>query len=275
MKRIELHTHSRYSDGTSTPREVVERAKSARVELLFLTDHDSVSGFGEARAAAAELGVDARCGIEINTIYKDNVHLLGYGFDWEDETFRARLEEFRRRRELRMRKIVENLRALGYDLSFEDVVATSHETLGRPHVADALRRKGIVKSRQEAFNRFLIKGKPGYVDSMGPTPEEAIALIRDAGGFCSIAHPDTCSDKDAIARWKELGLEGLEVYYGAHTPSDVIRYQELAERLGLLATGGSDYHGPGTGRERALGVEVPDEVHGRFMERLARCRRPS
>ncbi len=176
---------------------------------------------------------------------------------------------------LRIRKIVENLQALGLDVSFEDVVSTSHETLGRPHVADALRRKGIVKSRQEAFNRFLIKGKPGYVDSMGPTPEEAIALIREAGGFCSIAHPETCSDKEAIERWKELGLEGVEVYYGAHTPSDVIRYTELAKRLGLLATGGTDYHGPGTGRERALGVLVPPEVYDAFMTRLAACRRPS
>ncbi len=250
---------------------MVARAKAASVEVLFLTDHDSVSGFPEALEAGRAAGLDVRCGIEINTAYKDSVHILGYGLDWTSPAFLARLAEFRERRTTRIRRIVENLRALGFPIDFADVQAASHETLGRPHVADALRRKGIVKNRQEAFNRFLIKGKPGYVDSMGPSVEEAIALIREAGGFCSIAHPDTVGDADEIAGWVERGLEGLEVYYGAHTPSDIVRYQALAEKHGLLATGGSDYHGPGTGRDKALGVDVPDEVYGRFMERLAKC----
>jgi predicted metal-dependent phosphoesterase TrpH len=271
LKRIDLHTHTRYSDGTSTPRELVERARKARVELMFLTDHDTVSGFPEALEAARESGVELRCGIEINTIHADNVHILGYGFRHDDPGFLSKLAEFRERRERRIRMIVENLRKLGIDISFEEVTSTSHETLGRPHVADALRRKGVVSSRQEAFNRFLTRGKPGYVDSMGPSPDEAIALIRSMGGFCSVAHPETIGHKEDIARWKDLGLEGIEVYYGAHSPSEIVRYGELARKLGLLATGGSDYHGPGTGRDKSIGVEVPDEVFDAFMERLARC----
>lgn len=236
-----------------------------------MTDHDSVSGYPEAESAAREAGLDLRCGIEINTIYRDNVHVLGYGFRWNDAAFRGRLEEFRRRRRQRVERIVENLRKLGLEISFEDVAAAAHEAIGRPHVADALRRKGIVGSRQEAFNRFLAKGKPGYVDSMGPTPEEAITMIRDAGGFSSLAHPETMSDESPIRGWMALGLEGVEAYYSTHTPSQVAYYLRLAETHGMLVTGGTDFHGPGSGRDKPLGVEVPDAVFGRFTERLARC----
>ncbi len=269
--RVELHSHSRFSDGTASPGDVVGNAAKAGVSLLFLTDHDTVAGFPEALEAASGRGIDVRCGIEINTATLDSVHILGYGIRWKDPAFLARLAEFRGRRDRRVRRIVEQLRAKGLDITFDDVRRTSHETLGRPHVADALRRKGLVANRQEAFNRFLIKGKPGYVESMGPTAREAIELIRDAGGFCSLAHPDTVSDKEAVAEFVEWGLEGLEVYYNTHTPSDIVRYSDLASRHGLLATGGTDYHGPGTGREGRLGVDLSEEDYGRFMERLARC----
>lgn len=250
---------------------MAKRAKSAGVAIAFLTDHDTVSGFPEARAAAEASGLDLRCGIEINTIHTDNVHILGYGFRWQDAAFTARLGEFRKRRESRVARIVEQLRAAGVALELSDVTAEGHEAMGRPHVADALRRKKIVGSRQEAFSRFLVKGKPGYVESAGPTPEEAIAMIRAAGGFCSLAHPETLADKSLLGPWKELGLEGIEAYYSSHRPAEVARYLKLANDHGFIATGGTDFHGPGTGREKALGVEVPDDVYDRFMERLARC----
>jgi predicted metal-dependent phosphoesterase TrpH len=241
------------------------------VEVLFLTDHDSVSGFPEAEEAARGTSVKVFCGIEINTAERDGVHILGYGLRWRDAAFRARLEDFRARRERRVEQIVENLRRHGVDVSVADVRGASHEALGRPHVADALRRKGIVQSRQEAFNRFLIRGKPGYAEPMGPSPAEAIALIRDAGGFSSLAHPETVSDASRIKQWAELGLEGLEVYYAGHSANSLKRFSDIAGSLGLLPTGGSDFHGPGSGREGALGVDVPDEVFARFTERLSRC----
>lgn len=247
------------------------RAKSAKVALAFLTDHDSVSGYPEARAAASEAGVDLRCGIEINAVHEDNVHILGYGIRWEDPAFAARLEEFRVRRLARVSRIVDNLRGIGLDIRFEEVAAEGRQALGRPHVADALRRKGIVGSRQEAFNRFLARGKPGYVESAGPTPEEAIALIREAGGFCSLAHPETLGDESLLPGWVKLGLEGLEAYYSSHRPSQTVYYLRLAQSLGLFATGGTDFHGPGSGRDKPLGVDVPDEVFDRFGERLSRC----
>jgi hypothetical protein len=270
LHKVDLHTHSRFSDGTSAPADVVRRAKSAGLELLFLTDHDTVAGFPEALDAAREAGVDARCGIEINSI-EGSVHVLGYGIRWQDPDLGKKLAEFRERRVTRIRMIVEKLVKKGIALTFEEVAGGTRETLGRPHVADALKRKGVVHSRQEAFDRFLTPGKPGYVDSMGPTVEEAIEVIRAAGGFCSVAHPDTIPDKARLGEWAEKGLEGLEVYYNTHSPSDIVRYGGLAERFGLLATGGTDFHGPGTGREKALGVELPDPVHGAFMERLAKC----
>lgn len=270
-RRVDLHTHSRYSDGTSTPAEVVKRALDSGVENLILTDHDTVSGFPEALAAAKGSALNLSCGIEINTVHKDGVHILGYGIRWQDPAFLARLGEFRERRVTRVHRIVEKLRAQGLDLSFEDVAGASHEALGRPHVADALRKKGIVSSRQQAFDRFLIRGKPGYVESMGPTPEEAIALIRETGGFCSLAHPETVSEKEEIEKWIALGLEGVEAYYSTHRPAQIRDYLGLAASRGLLATGGTDFHGPGSGRDKKLGVDLPDEAYDRFMERLAKC----
>jgi 3',5'-nucleoside bisphosphate phosphatase len=267
MRRVDLHSHSRFSDGTLTPAELVAHAKKSGVEILFLTDHDSVSGFTQAREAAAE-GLEVHCGIEINTCHKDQVHVLGYGFDWKSEAFLKKLEEFRARRELRAKMIVENLRACGLEISFEDVQSTSHETLGRPHVADALIRKHLVGSRQEAFNRWLIRGKPGYVEPMGPTPLEAVELIRAAGGFSSLAHPETVKDLEPeLPAWIEAGLGGLEVHYAAYKAGAVKRYAELADKYGLLRTGGSDFHGPGTGRTPRMGVEMPDEDFDRFWKR--------
>ena len=239
--------------------------------LAFLTDHDSVSGYPEALEASKTDGVDLRCGIEINTIHADNVHILGYGFRWQDAQFAAKLAEFRKRREVRVARIVEQIQKLGVAIDMAEVVAQGHQTLGRPHVADALRKKGIVGSRAEAFNRFLAKGKPGYVESAGPTPEEAIALIREAGGFCSLAHPETVRDESLIAGWKALGLEGIEAYYSTHRGTQTVHYLKLAQDIGLLTTGGTDFHGPGSGREKPLGVDVPDDVFDRFIERLSRC----
>lgn len=268
MKRLELHVHSSYSDGTLAPAEVVSRALASGVELLFLTDHDTVSGYPEAEAAGRAKGLEVFCGIEINTAERDQVHILGYGFNWKDEAFGLRLAEFRARRQLRIGRIIENLQRHGIDIRFEDLSSVSRESLGRPHVADVLKRKGVVSSRAEAFERFLTRGRPGYVEPMGPTPLEAIAAIRSAGGFASLAHPETVSalERD-LPIWKDHGLEALEVYYGQHSTSAVSRYSELARREGLTATGGSDFHGPGTGRDRPIGVPVSEEVFDGFMEK--------
>jgi predicted metal-dependent phosphoesterase TrpH len=249
----------------------VARAETAGVSLLALSDHDSVSGFVEAQAAAQGRRLDLRCGVEINTSHGENVHILGYGIRWQDPRLLAALVDFRERRLRRLRRMLEKLGALGVELSYEDVRAGAPESLGRGHVADALRRKGVVSSRAEAFRRFLAQGRPAYVESLGPSVEEAIALIRGSGGFAVVAHPGTVADKEEIEAWTTAGLEGIEAYYAGHSPSDIIRFQNLADRFGLVVTGGSDYHGRGSGREGPMGVEVPEEVGRCFLERLARC----
>lgn len=268
MKRVELHCHSSYSDGTLAPAEVVGRARKAGVERLILTDHDTVSGGPELLAAGRAEGLDVRLGLEINCAGTDRVHILGYGFDPAAPGFADRLAEFRERRALRARRIVEKLRGLGLPLAYEDVSAAARETLGRPHVADALRRLGLVKSRHEAFERFLVKGKPGYVDPMGPGPEEAISLIRDAGGVACLAHPQTAGGEAELDALCRAGLQGVEVFYAAHSPSQIRVYADWAQRRSLLACGGSDFHGPGTGRTSRLGVDYEDRVFEAFWGRI-------
>lgn len=270
-KRVELHCHSIYSDGTLSPAELVARAVKNGVELLTLTDHDSISGGPDLFAAAKTAGLDVRLGIEINCAGEgaaDRVHMLGYGFDPASPGFAERLAEFRERRTVRSKLIVENLRALGIAIEFEHVRSGAHETLGRPHVADALRRLGVVKSRKEAFERFLIKGKPGYVESMGPSPAEAIALIRDAGGVACLAHPQTAGKENELDDLFRSGLQGIEVLYSGHTPSQVRTYGDWARSKGLLTVGGSDFHGPNTGREEKLGIDYEDAAIGPVMEKL-------
>src|SRR5579885_3666146 len=156
MPRIELHCHSHYSDGTLPPAELVARALKSGVSLLVLTDHDSVSGAADLAAAPAADGLERRIGIEINCAGEaaDRVHVLGYGLRPDATGFAERLAEFRERRTVRARRMVEKLKGLGLPVEFEDVRAAAHETVGRPHLADALRRRGLVKSRQEAFDRY-------------------------------------------------------------------------------------------------------------------------
>ena len=223
-RKVELHCHSVFSDGTLRPADIVARAVKSGVSLLTLTDHDSISGEAELFAAAKAAGLEARLGIEINCAGEGpagRVHILGYGFNPRSPGFAERLAEFRERRVTRARMIVEKLRAAGVAINFEDVAAVSSESIGRPHVADALRRLGIVKNRKEAFERFLTSKKPGFVESMGPSPVEAIALIRDAGGVACLAHPQTVggeSDLDALAL---AGIQAAEVHYSSLTPSQM------------------------------------------------------
>jgi predicted metal-dependent phosphoesterase TrpH len=260
-RRVELHCHSVFSDGVLTVDALVARAKANGVDTLVLTDHDSISGGPELLAAGALHGVDVRLGIEINCAGEgaaDRVHILGYGIDPASPGFAGRLAEFRERRTVRARRMVDRLRGLGFPVEYEHVMSAAHETVGRPHVADALKRLGVVKSRKEAFDRFLAKDKPGFVESMGPSPAEAIALIRDAGGTACLAHPQTAGKELELEALFTLGLQGAEVFYGGHTPSQVRAYGDWTSARRLLPVGGTDFHGPGTGREARLGVDYDD-----------------
>lgn len=268
--RAELHCHTTCSDGTLSPAKLIARAKKAGIRALVLTDHDTVSGIEEARAAGREHGVRIACGIEINTAEGGNIHVLGYGIDSESESLALRLNEFRLTRRQRAEKIVDRLKDHGVDLSYDEVVgeAKDIDSIGRPHIADALKRKGIVRSRSEAFERFLAPGKAAFVDSMGPSVAEAIETIRDAGGWSSLAHPGTVDPAIDWRPWVDAGLSAIEAYYGSHTGPQVEKYLAAAKRYGLLATGGSDYHGPGTGRGDLGKHRLPEDVFAALELRL-------
>ncbi len=244
------------------------RAEKASLELLILTDHDTVAGFPELLDAAKARKISVSCGIEINTA-DSGVHVLGYGFEWESPSLTKILSDFRSRRLMRVEKMVEKMKSLGFPISLDDVGNVSKESLGRPHIADALIKKGIVKSRQEAFDRFLSGGKPGYVESLGPSPKEAIEIIRLFGGFASLAHPHLIRKSEKISEWMEGGLEGLEGYYA--DLSHPQKWRDLAYSKNLILTGGSDFHGPGSGRDKIFGVQIPDEIYQKFLDRLSRC----
>jgi len=249
--RVELHCHSTCSDGTLSPAALIVRAKKEGLRALVLTDHDTVSGFEEAREAGLARGLRVACGIEINTAEGGNTHVLGYGIDPASTVLAGKLVEFRKRRRIRIRRIIEKLNERGIVLTYEEVVGDSvdEDSIGRPHIADALRHRKVVKSRSEAFERFLAPGGEAFVESMGPSVAEAVEAIREAGGWSSLAHPGTVEPNADFEGWVEAGLGGIEAYYGSHTGPQVEKFLAIAKRYGLAATGGSDFHGPGTGRE--------------------------
>ncbi len=248
---IDLHTHSTCSDGTYRPADLVREAKAAGVTHLALTDHDTVEGVAEAARAAREEGIAFLPGVEISAEFQPGtLHILGYGMDAADERLRRSLSEIQRWRRERNPKIVERLRALGLEVTLEEVAARAGgDLVGRPHFAQTLLDKGYVKSRQEAFDLYLAKGRPAYVDKVRLSAEESIALVRDAGGVAVLAHPLQLKlgDGEALEAFvkslADRGLQGVECYYRNHTEGEEARFLALAKKYGLLVTGGSDFHG--------------------------------
>lgn len=248
----DLHTHSTASDGTSTPQELVDLARGAGVGLLALTDHDTVAGLDAAAEAARAAGIAFVDGVEISAEgAPGRCHLLGLGFDPGDAALRETLETISQARRTRNARMVERLNALGVPLTLEAVAAHAPPgaNVGRPHFAAALVACGAVRDRDAAFRRYLADGAPAYVPRVSITPGEAIRRVHDAGGMCFLAHPmlvRLASHETLEGRVKALaalGLDGIEVYYSGHTPSQEEKLRRLAERLGLEASGGSDFHG--------------------------------
>jgi predicted metal-dependent phosphoesterase TrpH len=260
--RIDLHTHSTASDGVFTPSEVVRVAQERDLAALALTDHDTLSGIPEARAAAAGSDLEFIAGVEISCEGEwGDLHMLGLYVDPEDAELADCLDEMRAGRLKRARGMVSRLRGMGLELDWDDVQAlATGEAVGRPHIARAMLDRGLVGSIEEAFASYLGHGRPAYVSRPRLTPCAAIATISQAGGVPVLAHP-ACTGEQAVGRVPELaecGLRGLEVYYPKHQPSDVQLLLRLCEQYGLLATGGSDFHGPAGDEGADIGsVQVP------------------
>jgi len=250
---IDLHTHTNCSDGTDSPRELVNKAIVQGLEVLGISDHDTTSGWKEA-IEALRGSLKLALGSEISCLTNDgvSVHMLGLLFDPDHEEMQRVLEETRDGRLPRMRKMIEKMRAEGMDISMEDVeqAMPAGATMGRPHLADALVAKKIVKSRDEAFVDLLHNESRFYVSHAAPTPVEAIALIRRAGGVAVIAHP-FASHRGQILKpedFSELvsaGLNGIEVDHRDQNPDERAMLRAIAHELDLVITGSSDYHGTG------------------------------
>ncbi|MNO26174.1 hypothetical protein D3C76_160230 [compost metagenome] len=251
MERYDLHTHTQASDGMNQPAENVRLAKEKGLTGLAITDHDTVAGIAEALLAGKELGLDVVPGIEISSrVGEKDIHVLGYFVDPEDNRFKERLARLRLVREERNALIIAKLQQLGLSITLEEVKAglsrplRPDESLGRPHIADTLVRKGYVSDMRDAFDRYLAEGKPGYASLPRIAPEEAIVWIREAGGVPVLAHPGLYSDDDLVRSIVERGKPaGIEVYHSDHGPEEELRYAAMAEKYGLIVTGGSDYHG--------------------------------
>lgn len=255
---VDLHTHSSYSDGLLSPAALVAEAVARGVRFLGLTDHDTVAGIPEAQQAGSELGVEVIPGVELSTSLSggEDVHLLGYFIDHTNPDLLAGLATFAAARQERAARILARLREIGIALDEEEVYALAGQgTIGRPHIARALVGAGHAADLPDAFSRLIGRNKPAYVPRPRVDPRDAIALVRAAGGVPVLAHPFSPGGVEGVLdRLIPVGLRGMEVDYGEYTPADRDTLRQIAARRELIATGGSDFHGPGVGSAyRVLG----------------------
>jgi predicted metal-dependent phosphoesterase TrpH len=279
---IDLHAHTRASDGSQAPADVVARAARRGVTVLAITDHDTVAGLPEAIAAAARLGVAIIPGVELSVRPpQGQLHLVAYLPEPEPMRMRAALEDLRRAREVRADAMATLLAGLGAPIDMAGVRARAGGSIGRPHLADALVVAGHATDRTDAFARYLGDDGPAYVPHQLFDPPSALKMVAEAGGIASLAHPASLrlgmgGLEAYTARLRHLGLWGIEVHRAEHTPEQRDGFARIAGRLGLVATGGSDYHGPDLGRNDLgetgtppLPPGVADLIHRALRERVA------
>jgi predicted metal-dependent phosphoesterase TrpH len=270
VSRIDLHVHSNVSDGKYTPEEIVRKAAGIGLTHLALTDHDTIDGIVPAmKAAAAFPELRFIPGVEISTDVPDGeVHVLGYFIDYTSQELEESLKRFRNSRLNRALGMVNKLGRLGIDIDWERVREIAGDgTIGRPHIARAMLEKGYIETFTEAFDKYIGRDGPAYVEREKMMPEEAVALVIRSRGLPVMAHPFTTPEPEAmVARLKANGLVGIEAYYKDNTVAQTAALVKIAAKYGLIATGGSDYHGIDDSREVAMGgVDVPEEAVERLI----------
>lgn len=277
MDIVDLHTHSTRSDGTLTPKEIINLAKKEGIKAIALTDHDTLNGVEEAAKEAESLGIEFVRGCEISsTLGNAKVHVLGYFPDGINEKLKAIFEERRKSRHTRVKKICENLRAYGVYIYYEEIVEDEEkESPGRANAAEILVKKGYAENIPDAFNKYLTKGRPGYAESVRITPHEAVRIITENGGKAYIAHLNQikCDEETLFAllsELKECGLTGIEGYYSEYTKEDETKYRGFAKKLDLSLCGGSDFHGsikPKIALGKGFGdLSVPYEIYENLVK---------
>lgn len=261
---IDLHTHTNESDGTLSPHELVRAAVNAGLEALAITDHDTFAGYDQAAPGAQSCGLNLVCGVELSTRYRDRpVHLLGYFLKGgPPDEFRDWMSSLQSTRHKRNVELVRKLQSCGVAIGIEEVYEPGRKLPGRPHFAALLLSKGYVSSRQQAFDEYLSESGKCYVARDEPDLEESIARIEECGGIASLAHPtrfsrDRTVAEAAIRAMMKAGLRAVEVHHSDFASGDMEFYRGLADRLRLLVTGGSDFHG-----ENKPAVQLGTGVNG-------------
>jgi 3',5'-nucleoside bisphosphate phosphatase len=276
MKFADLHLHTYFSDGTFSPEELVGHGHRLGFAALALTDHDSVEGCPRMAAACAAAGIDFIPGTELTAEHNDTeIHLLGYLVNTEDQTLLSKIARFQAVRQNRIREMVARLNGLNVPLEAETVFTLANcKSPGRPHVARALVKAGLVGSLDEAFERFLKKNRPAWVPKAKMSALEAIELIHQAGGVAVMAHPGLNRTDDVIPVLVEAGLDGIECFHTKHSTVLSERYLEMADKYHLLITGGSDCHGFSKGKPLIGTVKLPYE-NVEKLKQAAAARRSS
>jgi predicted metal-dependent phosphoesterase TrpH len=263
---IDLHTHSSASDGDLNPRELIQEAAKRGLSAIALTDHDTIGGLEDARKEAAALHIRFIPGIEIEVEFEPGVfHLLGLGIETPSPSFLKAVTELARRREARNREILDRMHELSIDCSYEEIQALGGgHSVGRPHFAILLVNRNIVKNRQQAFARYLGKGRPFYVPKAGLEFEQAVRIIKESGGIAVLAHPMSLYISwgrlpNFVRDLQDKGLDGLEAWHPTAKQRSCKRLEELGRTLGLYVTAGSDFHGSAR-PDRKLGLTCADRT---------------
>lgn len=271
MRYADLHTHTTHSDGTRSPREVIDVARAHGIEIVSISDHDNLAAFFEIKMYAESAGVTLVPGVELSCAYSGvDVHILAYAFDAFDERIDERLRRFRETRQKRGRRMVEKLRSLGYRISSERVEElAAGGAVGRPHVARALVEGHYVASVSDAFDRLIGAGKPAYVEKERFQIDEAVALFHSAGGVLSVAHPTLYPDADRIVPVAlDAGVDAVEVFHPDVDEASREKYRNLARFRGKFVTGGSDDHGTVKTSETLGTIRVPENLLAPILDRL-------
>lgn len=283
---IDLHIHSTASDGTCAPSELLQMAAGLGLQAIAITDHDTLEGIRAALGGALPEHLRLLSGVEISTKAPDgfpmggSLHILGYGVDVNDAPLQQALDELKQARDSRIPRIIERLNHVGVPVTMQQVMEqVGQGNPGRPHVARAMILAGVVADINEAFDRFLSKGQPAYVDKYRIPCRRALDLIHGAGGVAVLAHPYLVPGGrgEALTPFVEhlcsIGLAGIEIYYPQHTPQDVALYLEVARRFDLLMTGGTDFHGelsPGIQMGRGKGdLHIPFAIYEALIAKIA------
>lgn len=259
---VDLHLHTNRSDGYYSPIELINKVIPLGLKAIAIVDHDEISAFPEAIRYGQSRGLEVLPGVELSVdFHQQDIHILGYCFDYENPTLVDYLNLFKNERIKRAEKIVQKLSDLGMPISFDAVLQKAGRgSIGRPHVANVLIEKGFVYSFQEAFNKYLGEGKPANVEKYKIDIHVAFELIESAGGVCSIAHPGLQLSDDDLMSLIKSGVQGIEVVHPKHDEEQTHYYSYVAQMNGLLETGGSDFHGGQKGEEALGKFRVPYDI---------------